>query len=74
MNGEGTESPTKASEFQVSVIGGLLKDCERVYSWTSPSSAPTWEEFFRVKGVDYKGEEVLTAQVMRWENVAPAPA
>ena len=28
--------------------------------------------FFRVKGIDYRGEEVLTAQTMRWENVAPA--
>ena len=72
MNGEGTEGPRTASDFQVSVIGGLLKDCERVYGWSSPLDAPTWEEFFRVKGVDYKGEEVLTAQVMRWENVAPA--
>ena len=33
---------------------------------------PSWKEFFKVKGVDYKGEEVLTAQEMRWENVAPA--
>jgi hypothetical protein len=34
--------------------------------------APTWTDFFRVKGIDYRGEEVLTAQTMRWENVAPA--
>ena len=28
--------------------------------------------FFRVKRVDYKGEEVMTAQTMRWKNVTPA--
>eukprot|EP00435_Cladocopium_sp_Y103_P040826 s373_g11.t1 len=35
-------------------------------------SAPSWSEFFRVRGVDYKGEEILTAQSMRWENVRSA--
>ena len=27
---------------------------------------------FRVRGIDYRGEEVLSAQSIRWENVAPA--
>ena len=34
--------------------------------------APTWDEFLRVRGVDYKEDEILPAQTMRWQNVAPA--
>lgn len=72
LNGEGLEGPEQASEYQVKVLEGLVSDCLRVESWSMEGKAPTWREFFRVKGVDYKGEEVLTAQVMRWKNVAPA--
>eukprot|EP00435_Cladocopium_sp_Y103_P041058 s698_g11.t1 len=50
------------------------EECDdwRVAGWELHDSSVTWENFFRVKGVDYKGDEVLTAQVMRWQNVAPA--
>eukprot|EP00438_Fugacium_kawagutii_P008896 Skav215704 [mRNA] locus=scaffold2573:57842:63963:+ [translate_table: standard] len=72
LNGEGTEGPEKASEFQVSVLAGLVFDCARVSSWVSEEEAPTWERFFKVRGIDYKGDEILTAQSMRWENVRSA--
>eukprot|EP00438_Fugacium_kawagutii_P007999 Skav234605 [mRNA] locus=scaffold5214:352284:358006:- [translate_table: standard] len=72
LNGEGTTGPDQASDFQVKVLGELLRDCERVSVWKSNEEAPSWEQFFRVRGIDYKGEEVLTAQVMRWENVRSA--
>lgn len=72
LNGEGLQGPERASEFQGRVLDGLMKDCMRVSGWSFEGSPPTWEEFFRVKGVDYKGDEILTAQVMRWQNVAPA--
>ena len=72
LNGEGQDGPPKASEFQLKVLQGLREDCVRVADWASQESAPTWDEFFRVKGVDYKGDEVLTAQVMRWRNVCHA--
>lgn len=72
LNGEGTEGPRVFSDFQKKVLEGLMGDCCRVVSWGFVGEAPSWRDFFRVKGVDYKGEEVLTAQVMRWENVEPA--
>ena len=72
LNGEGTEGPDKASDFHVTILNGLVEDCERVCAWDICESPPSWEDFFRVKGVDYKGEEVLTAQTMRWANVEPA--
>eukprot|EP00435_Cladocopium_sp_Y103_P070552 s200_g35.t1 len=70
MNGEG-EGGQMASEYQVKALTGLLEDCVNVESWEA-EGAPSWEEFFRVKGVDYKGDEVLTAQMMQWENVRSA--
>ena len=72
LNGEGLEGPNKASEFQETVLVSLLDDCARVCSWKVPSGLPSWEEFLKVKSVDYKGDEVLTAQTMRWENVQSA--
>ena len=72
LNGEGLGDERQASEFHVNIVRGLLEDCERVSRWKVAEASPTWEEFFRVKGVDYRGEEILTAQTMRWENVAPA--
>ena len=32
----------------------------------------SWKEFMKVRSIDYKGEEVKTAQQTLWENVAPA--
>ena len=72
LNGEGIEGPEVASEYQRTVLDGLMSDCERAANWRMEGKAPSWVEFFKVKGVDYKGEEVLTAQEMRWENVASA--
>eukprot|EP00435_Cladocopium_sp_Y103_P038979 s610_g10.t1 len=72
LNGEGTEAGKVISEYQESVLRGLMEDCERIASWKSEDKMPDWSEFFRVKGVDYKGEEVLTAQSMSWKNVSPA--
>ena len=72
LNGEGDDCDSPASDFQRKVLKGLLEDCLRVFEWAFESKPPTWDEFFRVKGVDYKGEEVLCAQSMQWENVSPA--
>ena len=32
----------------------------------------SWKEFLRVRSIDYKGEEVKTAQQTSWANLAPA--
>lgn len=71
LNGEG-DGGAVASEFQKELLGGLLEDCQRVEGWRMAERAPSWSEFFKVKGVDYKGDEVLTAQTMQWENVQSA--
>ena len=72
LNGEGEGSEIMATEYQIAILKGLVEDCERVQGWKFETVPPSWEEFFRVRGIDYKGEEILTAQSMQWENVAPA--
>ena len=72
LNGEGMAGPSTVSDFQLTVLQGLMSECERVVSWSMEGNAPTWKEFLQVKGIDYKGEEVLLAQQMTWENVSPA--
>lgn len=42
LNGEGTQGPEKASDFQACVLSGLLSDCVRVSSWETEEEAPTW--------------------------------
>ena len=72
LNGEGLDGPSEASEYQKKVLEGLLEDCSRVAGWIQLDPQLSWADFFRAKGVDYRGDEVLTAQQMRWENVSPA--
>ena len=72
LNGEAVwndESPTK---FQKRILEELLADSRRVFEWEETVPEVTWADFFRCRGIDYKGEEIMTAQSMVWENVAPA--
>ena len=72
LNGEGLVSTKEPTPFQRKILGNLVDDCRRVAGWVERSPPVTWEEFFRVRGIDYKGEEVLSAQPIRWECVGPA--
>ena len=72
LNGEGLDGPSVASDFQEEVLKGLLEDCSRVAGWIQEEPHLSWKDFFRTKGADYRGDEILTAQPMRWENVSPA--
>jgi hypothetical protein len=35
-----------------------------MWNWQESLSPVTWSEFFRWRGIDYKGEEILTAQTV----------
>ena len=72
LNGEGVFSECDPSEFQMKVIRGLASDMKRILNWKGDAVAVTWEDFFQTRGIDYKGEEVLTARSMQWENVRSA--
>ena len=72
LNGEGDKTEEIASEYQCKVLRRLMTDCERVAAWKFDAAPQDWDQFFLTRSVDYKGDEILTAQSMRWENVSPA--
>eukprot|EP00438_Fugacium_kawagutii_P016696 Skav227640 [mRNA] locus=scaffold58:167510:174958:+ [translate_table: standard] len=72
LNGEGGDCDEKCTGFQRTVLENLMEDCVKVSQWEISESLPSWDQFFSVRGIDYKGEEVLTAQSMQWCNVSPA--
>lgn len=47
----------------------LRQQALRMSEWPEKFDDLSWDEFFRVKGVDYRGEEVLTARFTGWEHV-----
>ena len=72
LNGEGLYCDEKASALQVKILFHLLENCRRVLEWVQHEKPASWESFFRVKTIDYRGEEIQTAQSVQWENIAPA--
>ena len=50
----------------------LFKQADRICTWREKFDELTWEQFFRVKGVDYRGEEILVARFVEWKHLSPA--
>ena len=40
----------------------LVRDVKRVSGWTGKLEALDWDSLFTTKGIDYKGDEVKTAE------------
>ena len=72
LNGEGCFSEKPANEMQVKVLRYLAEQLTRIEAWKSHQEPATWTGFFRVRTVDYLGEEVKTAQMIEWRNISPA--
>ena len=72
LNGEGLFCDQPPSPFQTEVLKGLVHDCGRMTSWVDTVDPMSWAQFFRCRGIDYRGEEILTAQQICWGNVKGA--
>ena len=72
LNGEGTFFSGRVSPYQRRILEFLRDNCMRVCSWKVSGEVANWANFWRVKAIDYRGEEVQTAQQIQWENIAPA--
>ena len=72
LNGEGCFFEGKASAFQQEVLRYLAEQVTRVQQWKDPQEPASWGSFFKVRTVDYLGEEVKTAQAIEWRNISPA--
>ena len=72
MYGLELENPFSPTIQQRRVLEFLLSQSQVVSSWGERFEETTWHDFFRLKTVDYTGEEVLCAQYTTWSNLAPA--
>eukprot|EP00435_Cladocopium_sp_Y103_P068869 s180_g32.t1 len=72
LSGEGLYCDRAITSFQKKILFHLLENCQRVLGWDVQVAPASWKNFFSVKAIDYRGEEVLTAQPVEWENIAPA--
>ena len=70
----GGQLETKEKRMTPCVLAALdfLEGCVRdVDLWKSKFSSVNFKEFFKAKGVDYRGGIVRVAQSFSWEGVAP---
>lgn len=72
LNGEGVVNEGFPKAFQRKVLSNLMTSVCRVLGWEDSSATFSWSDFWKIKGVDYKGDEVLTAQFISWASVEPA--
>ena len=62
----------KVSEAAVDALQLLFKDVLRLKDLSGKITAFDWDTFFDTRGIDYKGDEVKTAQQFSWSNISPA--
>ena len=44
----------------------------RVSEWPEKFDELSWDMFFKVRSIDYKGDEILTARFVGWKELEPA--
>eukprot|EP00438_Fugacium_kawagutii_P032712 Skav229132 [mRNA] locus=scaffold1875:29835:33416:+ [translate_table: standard] len=64
------DGPMNAGQRQC--LNGLARDVGRMCDIQETIPELSWGELFKVKSVDYRGEEVKVARYFRWSNVGPA--
>ena len=68
LNCEGLLGPYETSEYNVKVLHGVASDCVRVQVSELEGVPRSWAEFFKMNGVDYKGEEDMIGGIWRVEE------
>ena len=58
LNGSPVSMGGFGTPCQQRLLGGLMEQARSAGEWTEKAEVLDWEELFRVKGVDYQGEEV----------------
>ena len=60
------------STVQQGALKYLKLQSDRLCGWSEKFGELSWQQFFRAKGVDYRGEEVLIAKHVGWKHLEPA--
>ena len=70
--GSDLTSEDELNDAQRACMGEILKDVKRVVHLKEAVSGVNWSEFFSVRSIDYKGDEVKVAQWFTWSSIGPA--
>jgi len=70
--GSEVESGRPATKLQMGFIKELVTVVRVSGGWEESFGKMSWEEFFRMRSVDYVGDEVAVARVTSWENLRHA--
>lgn len=62
----------QGSSVQQGALRYLKLQADRLCGWSEKFDELSWQQFFRVKGVDYRGEEVMVAKYVGWKHLEPA--
>lgn len=66
------EGPATMSKSQKLCLQGLVRDVKRFCEMDAFLESVDWSDFFRVRSIDYKGDEVKVARSFTWKNISPA--
>ena len=60
------------SEVHTRILRSIARDVARLGGVGEVTEFFEWDSFFRTRTIDYKGDEVKTAQQFTWRNIQPA--
>ena len=63
--------PWKVSEVHTRILRSIARDVTRLGGIEEVTQDFEWGSFFRTRTIDYKGDEVKTAQQFTWKNIQP---
>jgi hypothetical protein len=66
------ESHQPVKDCQKECLKFIFDDVRRFCSLDAHLEILDWSEFFKVRSIDYKGDEVKVAQSFSWKNISPA--
>ena len=74
LNGQGLRWEGTLSQSQKRILLNLLDEAKRFQEFGSSVKFDvcSWDDFLKVRSIDYKGDEVQVAQYTSWKNLAPA--
>ena len=70
--GVGWTSNAEPTALQKQVAASVLVYLDRMWAWTEVIPVCSFGDLFRVKGVDYRGEEIKLARSFSWQSIAAA--
>ena len=66
------EVSREVCDVQRQALRYLLRQVDRVSEWPEKFDELSWEKFFSVRSVDYKGDEIMNAHYVGWKELEPA--